>query len=334
LTAVEVLKQAWGIADGDGSAAIVEKVRHALESVGMDPDRWGPYLLTPFRISVGGEQLQGLSRRELKVRVFDALRRVAVEKSRREPLIIAIDDVQWFGRTPREFLSYLVENLPSARILLLTTYRPDYRPPWARKSYLTQLTLPPLSPANSLAILRTLIPGGRSAERVASAILEKAEGNPFFLEELARSAAAGDSELDLPVPEPVRAVLVARMGRLGDDARRLLHVASVIGRRVPARLLELFCEEPARMAERIAECKRLEFLDEEIVEGEPVYVFKHALVREVAYHSLSQIDRQALHAAAGRALESLHSDRLQELRDLLARHHAKSKDRVEDAPKS
>jgi predicted ATPase len=180
-------------------------------------------------------------------------------------------------------------------------------------------------------ILRTLLPGGRAAERLASAILEKAEGNPFFLEELGRSAVAGDSELDLPVPEAVRALLAARMGRLGDDARRLLHVASVIGRRVPARLLELFCEQPARMAERIAECKRMEFLDEEIVEGEPVYVFKHALVREVAYHSLSQIDRQALHAAAGRALESLDSDRLQELRDLLARHNAKGKDRFQDA---
>jgi len=331
LIAVEVLKQAWGIADGDVSAVIVEKVRHALESVGMDPDRWAPDLLTLFRISVGGEQLEGLSRRELKVRVFDALRRVAVEKSRREPLIIAVDDVQWFGHTPREFLGYLVENLPSARILLLTTYRPDYQPPWVRKSYLTQLTLPPLSSANSLAILRTFIPGGRSADRLVSAILEKAEGNPFFLEELARSAVAGDSELDLPVPEAVRALLVARMGRLGDDARRLLHVASVIGRRVPARLLELFCEEPVRIEERIAECKRLEFLDEEIVEGEPVYVFKHALVREVAYHSLTLIDRRALHAAAGRALESLHSDRLQELRDLLAQHYAKSKDRFEDA---
>ena len=275
--------------------------------------------------------MAGLSRDDLKARVFDAIRRVAVEKSRREPLIIAVDDVQWVGNTPREFLSYLVENLPGARILLLTTYRPDYRPPWVRKSYLTQLTLPPFLPAESLAILRTLLPGGRGMDRLADAILEKAEGNPFFLEELARSAATGDSELDLPVPEAVRSVLAARMERLGDNARRLLHVASVIGRRVPARLLELFCEEPARMGERITECKRLEFVDEEIVEGEPVYVFKHALVREVAYHSLSQIDRQTLHAAAGRALESLHSDRLEELRDLLAQHYAKGSDRFENA---
>jgi DNA-binding NtrC family response regulator len=325
LTGVEVMKQAWGIADGDDSAVIVEKVRHALESLGMDADRWAPYLLTLFGITLEADHLARLSRGELQMRVHDAIRRVAVEKSRREPLIIAMDDLQWAGNTAGEFVSYLVENLASARILLLTTYRPDYRPPWIAKSYVTQLTLPPLSRAESLAMLGPLLPEDRSADRLTDAILEKTEGNPFFLEELARSAAATeDSDVDLAVPDTVRALLVARMDRLDDGARRLLHIASVIGRRVPARLLERFCEEPTSLAECIAECKRLEFLEEEIVEGEPVYVFKHALVREVAYHGLSLIDRQALHAAAGRALESLHSDRLEELRDLLAHHYSKS----------
>jgi len=325
LTGVEVMKQAWGIADEDDSAVIVEKVRHALESVGMDADWWAPYLLTLFGITVEADHLTRLSRDELRVRVFDAIRRVAVERSKRVPLIIAMDDLQWAGNTAGEFVRYLVENLASARILLLTTYRPDYRPSWIAKSYVTQLTLPPLSRAESLAMLGTLLPDDRSAEPLTDAILEKAEGNPFFLEELARSAAAAeDSAVDLAIPDTVRALLVARMDRLDGGARRLLHTASVLGRRVPARLLERFCEEPSSLAECIAECKRLEFLDEEVVEGEPVYVFKHALVREVAYHGLSLIDRQALHAAAGRALESLHSDRVEELRDLLAHHYSKS----------
>ncbi len=295
LTAVEAMKEAWGIADGDGSTVIVDKVRQALESVGMDPDRWAPYLLSLFGISVGADRLAGLSRGELKMRIFDAIRRISIEKSKREPLIIAVDDLQWIGNTAGQCLSYLVDNLAGARILLLTTYRPEYSPPWAGKSYVTQLTLPPLSPVESLTMLDTLLASGRSAQQVTAAILEKGEGNPFFLEELARNGAAvGDSEVNLPVPDTVRVLLTAQMDRLGDNARRVLQAASVIGRRVPARLLELGCEDPARLAEGLVECKRLELLDEEIVEGESVYVFKHALVQEVAFQSLSPVDRQAL----------------------------------------
>jgi DNA-binding NtrC family response regulator len=299
LSVVEGLRQAWHIAHEDGRDAIADKVRLGLEALGMDADRWAPYLLTLFGVRVEGGDLASLGRKELRLRVFDALRRVAVETSKREPLIIEVEDLHLFGKAAGDFLSYLVENLAGARILLLTAYRPEYHPSWVGRSYCTQLTLPPLPRDESRALLGTLLPNGGSAERLTDAILAKAQGNPFFLEELARSAAgAGESEVDLPVPDTVRVVLEARMDRLEEGARRLLQAASVIGRRVPARLLELVCEEPGRLAERIAACKRLEFLHEEIVEGEPVYAFKDTLVWEVAQQRVSVGDRETLRRTA------------------------------------
>src|SRR5262249_58355402 len=116
---------------------------------------------------------------------------------------------------------------------------------------------------------------------------------------LARSALKGDSSDDLLLPEAVRAVLRARMDSLDEGARRLLRIASVLGRRVPAKLLERVCEERGRLRERLAACKRLELLQEEVVEGESAYAFKSALLWQFACQSVPPMERQALRRAAG-----------------------------------
>jgi len=299
LTVAEVLRQAWHIAHEDGVEAITKKVRSSLENLGMDADRWAPYVLLLFGGQADAGQLARLNREELKLRVFDALRRVAIGWSRREPLILEVDDLQLFGKTATAFLSYLVEDLASTRILLLATYRPEYQPAWAGKSYFTQLTLPPLPPDESLTLLGTLLPKSADTPRLAKTIVDRAEGNPLFLEELARSAVqAKEPGADPCIPDTVRAVLEGRMDRLESGARRLLRVASVLGRRVPAKLLELVCDEPQRLREFVAQCKRLELLQEEFVDSEPVYAFKNALIWELARQSISPSEQHALRSIA------------------------------------
>jgi len=210
-----------------------------------------------------------------------------------------VDDLQLFGKTATAFLSSLVEDIASNRILLLATYRPEYQPAWAGKSYFTQLTLPPLPPEESLTLLDTLLPKDADTPRLARTIVDRAEGNPLFLEELARSAVqASESGADPCIPDTVRVVLEGRINRLESGARRLLQVASVLGRRVPAKLLELVCDEPLRLREFVAECKRLELLQEEFVESEPVYAFKSALIWELSRQSISPSEQQALRSIA------------------------------------
>jgi len=177
-----------------------------------------------------------------------------------------------------------VEDLPGSRILLLTTYGPQYRPPWVAKSYVTQMALPPLGREESLALLHSVLVPGEGAARFVEPILERAEGNPFFLEEFARNVSAHDARIELPVPPSVRALVEARMDHLEDKARDILYQAAAIGRRMPAERLKQICEEPA-LSDSIAAWKRRELIHEDIEDGEKVYVFRDALVWEVARHA-------------------------------------------------
>ena len=160
---------------------------------------------------------------------------------------------------------------------------------------------------------------------VRSAILSKAEGNPFFLEELCRGALDHPDLRHTPaVPETVQDMILARIDRLFVDTKRLLQTAAVLGREAPRPLLAALWRD-GNFENHLNQLKRLEFLFERTNGSDnPVYLFKHVLTREVAYGSLLAAQRQLLHAAAGRALESLYSGRLEHVYDRLAYHYAAS----------
>ena len=156
-------------------------------------------------------------------------------------------------------------------------------------------------------------------------IVAKADGNPFFLEELTRAVVAQvDSQSAVTVPDTIQGVLMARIDRLPEEPKRLLQTASVLGREFSPRLLQAIWDGTGATAPLLAELKRQEFLYEPLGTEDPVYVFKHALTQEVAYTSLLTTRRQALHAAAGWALEALYAHRLEEAYDRLAYHYAQT----------
>jgi tetratricopeptide (TPR) repeat protein len=168
-------------------------------------------------------------------------------------------------------------------------------------------------------------------EPVAQIILEKAEGNPFFLEELSKAVAEHeDLRAEIGVPDTVQGVLMARIDRLAKQPRRVLQTASILGREFSLRLLGAIWEGPGALEPHLLELRRLEFIYEQSGAEESVYVFKHALTQDVAYESLLVSRRRALHAAAGRALETLYADRLVDVYDKLAYHYS----RTEEAPKA
>jgi tetratricopeptide (TPR) repeat protein len=219
----------------------------------------------------------------------------------------------------------LLEATTGASVLSLLTYRPGYRPPWMDKSYATQLALQPLSRGDSQRIVESLLATRPGHDGMAPAILSKAEGNPFFLEELCRAVAEQtDAAGGVAVPDTVEEALRARIDRLPEDVKDALRLASVIGREVPLRLLQAVWRGPGDIEGHLRELTRLEFLYEQTRPGESVYVFKHALTQEVVYESLPVPNRHALHAAAARALERLYEGRLEEADDRLAYHYART----------
>ena len=251
------------------------------------------------------------------------LRQLSLAGSRRRPLILAIEDLHWIDKTSEEYLSSLVENLSGAPILLVSTYRPGYRPDWLEKSFATQISLRPLSSSDSLRVIYSVAEPQTLPESLAQIIVQKAEGNPLFLEELAKTVddrTAGSQSISMP--DTVQGVLQARIDRLANTPKRLLQTASVIGREAPLKLLRTVWDTPGNLDVHLLELKRQEFLYERSTSGEQVIVFKHALTQDVAYDSLLSPMRQALHDASARAIELIYENQLQEHYEVLAHHYS------------
>jgi predicted ATPase len=211
-------------------------------------------------------------------------------------------------------LTALVERLAGAAILLLVSYRPGYRLPWLDKSYVTQVALAPLTSADSRQVAQANLGPTPIAEPLVPAIVAKGEGNPFFLEELARAVMHHGAQWPTSeVPETVQAVLAARIDQLPLPSKRLLQVAAVIGKDVPLPLLQAVGGLPEEVLDQqFAQLQAREFLYELFVESTPAYTFTHALTQEVAYGSLLQERRRALHARIVEAIERFSPDRLAE----------------------
>ncbi len=330
LPILDVVRANCGIVEGDAPDVVAEKVRFGLQEVGLDAHVHAPYVLHLLGVAEGASALEQLSAEAIKARMFETLRAWSLHGSRRRPLIIAIEDLHWIDRSSEEYLTSLVESVGGAPVLLLCTWRPGYRPPWSEHSYVTQLALRRLGPQDSLSVVRSVLGADQVPEALAQVVMERGEGNPFFLEELARAALErGEGADDRFVPDTIQGVLMARIDRLPDMPRRVLQTASVLGRGFPLRLLEAIWPEPATLAEQLQELQSLEFVYEQ-AGPEHGFMFKHALTQDVAYEMLLEGRRRALHAATGRALESLYAGRLEEVCDRLAHHYS----RTDVAPKA
>jgi class 3 adenylate cyclase/tetratricopeptide (TPR) repeat protein len=321
----DLLRVNCGITEADSTQAMAEKVRLSLQEVGIDPDEGTPYLLQLIGVESGTERLTILSPEAIKTRTFATLLQMHLGGSQRRSLIIEVEDLHWVDQPSEEYFTLLAEHLLGVPVLLLGTHRPGYRPPWIEKFYVTQIALRPLGSQDGVTVIRSIAQREQISNALAQVILAKAEGNPFFLEELTRAVMEqGELQAEVAVPGTIQGVLMARIDRLPDATKRLLQTASVLGRAFAASLLEALWEGPGELGPRLQELKQAEFLYERSEAGEPVYVFKHALSQEVAYESLLTTRRQTLHAAAGRALEVLYTNRLEELYGSLAYHYAKT----------
>src|SRR5712692_6867293 len=220
-------------------------------------------------------------------------------------------------------------------MLLLTNYRPEYRHGWGSKTYYQQVRLDTLPAASAGELLEALLGTGPGFEDLERLLIERTQGNPFFLEESVRAlvetqALMGDRGAyrlagpiqSLQLPATAQAILAARIDRLAPEDKRLLQAAAVVGKDVPFALLQAIAEDPEEhVRQSLARLQAAEFLYEARLFPELEYTFKHALTHEVAYGGLLKDRRNALHARIVEAMERLHADHLDEHIERLA-HHA------------
>src|SRR5262245_47220514 len=273
---------------------------------------------SPFR------QLDPAQRRQ---RTLTALKRVLLRESQVQPLLLVFEDLHWIDTETQALLDSLVESLPTAQLLLLVNYRPEYQHGWGSKTYYTQLRLDPLPPLSADEFLHALLGDDASLKPLTPLLIVRTGGNPFFLEESVRTLVEtrvlqgergayhlGQALQSIQVPATVQAVLAARIDRLPPEEKGLLQTAAVIGHEVPLPLLQAIADRPEEVLHRsLAHLQATEFLYETRLFPERAYTFKHALTHEVAYGGLLHERRRALHTRIVEALEALAGDRAAEV---------------------
>jgi class 3 adenylate cyclase/tetratricopeptide (TPR) repeat protein len=325
----ELVRNACGIAADDAPDLVGTKIEQEIKALELDVSL-AHYLRHAFGVMAGDAALAGLDPQAIRSHTFEALRRLLVAEVRQRPLLLLIEDLHWIDRTSEDFLAEFAGELPSVPIMLLVTYRPGYSPPWTSKSFTSQLALRPLSATASEMIVTSILDRGDPA--AMAAIAGRGEGNPFFLEELARATRDQSADEEgAAVPETVQQVLAARIDRLSADQKAALQLAAVIGRELSLDLAEEVWDGDVLLEPRLQELKGLEFLLERHGPAERTFVFRHALTREVAYDGMLQARRRELHGRAGAALEHSQPNRFEQC-ELLAYHYSHSADPARAVP--
>jgi class 3 adenylate cyclase/tetratricopeptide (TPR) repeat protein len=332
---IDLLKRYAHVEEHDDPRTMRAKVTGQVLTLDETLQDTVPALLSLLDVLPADSPFGQLDPPQRRQRTLEALKRVLLRESQVQPLLLIVEDLHWIDSETQALLDSLVESLPTARLLLLVNYRPEYQHGWGSKTYYTQLRLDPLLRESSLALLQVLLGDDVSVAPLRPLLIERTEGNPFFLEESVRTLAetqvlAGERGAyrlaqalsSIQVPATVQAVLSARIDRLPPEEKRLLQSAAVIGHEVPLLLLQAIAECPEEGLYRgLAHLQASEFLYETRLFPEGEYTFKHALTHEVAYGSLLQERRCVLHARLVEALEALSPDRRAEQAEHLA-HHA------------
>jgi cytochrome P450 len=331
----DLLRAYFDVAERDTHADIRDRVVARLAALDPALDAARPALLALLDLPVEGDTWAVYEPQERRRRTVDAVKRLLFRISQGRPLILVFEDLHWVDSGTQAVLDGLVESVPMAPVLLVGTYRPDYRHAWGARSYYTQLRVDPLPSKTAGELLDLLLAADARADRLKGMLIESTGGNPFFLEETVRTlvetgALVGErggyrvaSDLGaVQVPVTVQAVLGARIDRLPPEDKRLLQTAAVFGKDVPLTLLQAIDDTPeGALRAGLARLQAAEFLYEARLFPDVEYTFKHVLTQEVAYGSLLHEHRRALHARIVEAIERLAGDRVEEHVDRLA-HHA------------
>jgi class 3 adenylate cyclase/tetratricopeptide (TPR) repeat protein len=332
---LDLLRRYCHVEDQDEARTVRAKVTGQVLTLDEALQDTIPALLSLLEVLPEDSPFHSLDPPQRRQRTLQALKRVLLRESQVQPLLLVFEDLHWIDTETQALLESLVESLPTARVLLLVNYRPEYQHGWGSKPSYTQLRLDPLPPASADALLQALLGDDPSLVPLKSLLIARTAGNPFFLEESVRTLGEtgilvgergayrlGQALRTIQVPATVQAVLAARIDRLSPEDKRLLQTAAVIGTEVPLLLVHAIAEMLEEVLQRsLAHLQAAEFLYETQLFPERTFTFKHALTHEVAYGSLLQERRRVLHARIVEALEALAGEQVAEQVERLA-HHA------------
>src|SRR5438552_17473284 len=334
-----MFKHYFGLATGEPPDVVSGKVAAKL-GVPVERIARGYPLLSRFiSLPLGAERETPAN--ELKRESFDAIAGLVLTESHEAPVVMTIEDLHWMDESSIELLRSLVVRLASARVMVLVTERPDAQTAWPGHVALTRIVLPRLADDDVTAIIRAVAGAPLPAE-LERRLVEKAEGSPFFAEEMTRALFEeghlvrddGHSEVtrpvaDIPIPGSVQEVVAARLDRLPPPAKRAVQVAAVLGRQFGReQLVHMLDGEEIGVDRALGELEQRGLLHRKSALAGDEYRFGESVTQEVAYEGLLLKQRRQLHERAGLLLEVSPGEESAEARALIAHHFARSDNRV------
>jgi len=334
---LDILRAYFDIKEGEREFVIKKKMAEKLIQLDGKLEGILPPLQDILSLKVDDEEYLKLDPPLKRVKVFEAIRDLLIRESQNRPLVLAVEDLHWIDKTSEEFLDYLIGSLANAHILMMLLYRPEYTHQWGSKSYYSQIGVDQLSTSTSAELVQAILEEGEVVPELRELILNRAAGNPLFMEEFTHTLLENGSiqkkdheyvlatkASDIQVPDTIQGIIAARMDRLEENLKRTMQVASVIGRDFAYRILQTITGMREELKSYLINLQGLEFIYEKSLFPELEYIFKHALTQEVAYNSLLLKRKKEIHEKIGKAIEELYADRLEEFYEMLAHHYSKS----------
>jgi class 3 adenylate cyclase/tetratricopeptide (TPR) repeat protein len=335
---VTTMLQAYFQIEPDEDVAAV-RARVAERTLTLDPQlHWAiPPFLALCNIPPDDSEWAELEPPERRRRIFAAVTGIVQREAAGRRVLVVVENLHWADSETEALVDAIVTEIADARVMLLASYRPEYRRRWRDLDYATEIRLEPLSTANAEALLHEVLGSTPEVEPVARLLVERTGGNALFLEESVRTLIENEVLVGVPgayrlakplasveIPDRVQAVVAARVDRLPDDRKAFLQASAVIGKDLPFPLLQAVAGVPPdQLMGNLADLEEKQFLRTVSLYPDLSYSFRHSLTHDVVYASLLKEQRRGLHARIVDALEALYPDRRTEYVERLA-HHALS----------
>jgi predicted ATPase len=277
-------------------------------------------------------ELSGLTPQQIKNKTISMLVDMLLAFAVQRPTLCIFEDLHWMDPTTMELIALMISRIDHARVLLVVSCRPEFRPTWINYANTTTLSLTRLSHTEVRAMIQDLLRGGNMPQPLLDQIIEKADGVPLFIEELTTSMlraplrTRGTLEQRaqpalLKVPDTLSDALMERLDRVA-PSRRLAQIAAVIGREFSLDLLAVASQiDEDDMLPALSQLQRADIVYQVDIWPAVRYAFKHALLRDAIYHSLLRSKRQQIHAEIAASLENDFPELAENQPEVLAYHH-------------
>lgn len=348
---LQIFEKIYEINDSDSPEMIKEKLTK--KSKELYEKEWKdilPYIGYLFTIRFSDEldeKVKYLDAKSLKTQIFASVKKLLFTLARIKPIILVIDDYHWIDSASLELLEFIFDNSTGVPLLFIGLSRPEKdKECWNVKERIKQrleksfmeIMLKPLDLNQSDELVHNLLKVLDIPNELKEKILSKAEGNPFYLEEIIRSFIDSNIlsfkdnrwRLSIPyyqpsvitLPNTIQAVIQSRLDKIEGAVKDILQTASVIGRTFYKRILKYVYNPDDLMLElHLAKLMELEFINEYRIKPELEYVFKHPLIQEVAYNTLLKDKRKLLHLRTAECIENIYQERITDFCELLAEQY-------------